>query len=213
MSSSIPPQAARLTAPRLVRITQYWGGAALMLGNLLFILNKLDEMSQVFLSRWMRDLISGQTPGLILLGQVALIIGYVAYARFYTPRAGGFGRNALRLFCGGGILLAVGHVGFIAERRLQAAEAVLWMLVVIGLMAMLLGLLALGIANLRQQILGRWRWLPLVTALMGLIGFFGFGGEESRGVFLIFRTLFALGLIGLGLALWLERPAQPEAAR
>jgi hypothetical protein len=33
-----------------LRITPLWGGTALMLGNLLFILNKLDEMSQVFLS-------------------------------------------------------------------------------------------------------------------------------------------------------------------
>jgi hypothetical protein len=51
------------------------------------------------------------------------------------------------------------------------------MLVVIGLVVMLLGLLTFGIANLRQLVIGRWRWLPLATALMGLIGFFGFGGE------------------------------------
>jgi hypothetical protein len=36
-----------------------WGGAAFVLGNLLFIVNKLDEMSRLFLSRWMPDVISG----------------------------------------------------------------------------------------------------------------------------------------------------------
>lgn len=51
MSSSAPLQTARFTASRLVRATQLWGGAALMLGNLLFVLNKLDEMSRVFLAR------------------------------------------------------------------------------------------------------------------------------------------------------------------
>ena len=32
-------------------------------------------------------------------------------------------------------------------------------------------------------------------------------------VFLLFRTLFALGLFGLGLTLWLEKPVQPEVVR
>jgi hypothetical protein len=41
---------------------------------------------------------------------------------------------------------------------------------------------------------------------MGFIGFFLFSGEEITATFLFFRTLFALGLIGLGLILWLERP-------
>ena len=57
--------------------THQLGGMAFVLGNLLFLVNKLDEMSRLFLGRWMPDLISGQNPVLILLGQVALIIGYV----------------------------------------------------------------------------------------------------------------------------------------
>ena len=39
---------------------------------------------------------------------------------------------------------------------------------------------------------------------MGLIGFFVFRGEEITAIFLLFRTLFALGLIGLGVLLWME---------
>ena len=185
-----------------------WGGVAFMLGNVLFIVNKLDEMSRLFLSRPIPDVISGQDVLLIIIGQVALIIGYVAYFQFYAPRVERFGKIALRLFCGGGILLAVAHVSFMPTVGFDV-----FIFVIIGLAVMLIGLILFGIANLRQPILGRWQWLPLATGLMGFIGFFLFSGEEITATFLLFRTLFALGLIGLGLTLWLEKPVQPEIVR
>jgi hypothetical protein len=76
---------------------QQWGGAAFVLGNLLFMVNKLNEMSRLFLGRWMLDVISGQNPVLIFLGQVALVIGYVAYYQFYSQRLGG--RAKMRSDC------------------------------------------------------------------------------------------------------------------
>ena len=78
---------------------------------------------------------------------------------------------------------------------------------------MLMGLILFGIANLRQPILGRWQWLPLTTGLVGVFGFLLFSGEEITAIFLLFRTLFALGLFGLGLTLWLEKPGQLEVVR
>lgn len=183
-----------------------WGGAAFVLGNLLFITNKLDEMSRLFLGRGMPDVISGQDMLLILIGQVALIVGYAAFYQRYGQCVGRFGRNALRLFSGGGILLAVGHAVFIDGFRLPDA---LFFLILIGAAAVIAGLIAFGIANLRQPVLGRWQWLPLATGIMGFVGFFLFSGEEITATFLLFRTLFALGLIGLGLILWLEEPVQP----
>lgn len=181
-----------------------WGGAAFILGNLLFIVNKLNEMSRLFLSRWMPDVISGQDMLLIFIGQVALIIGFVAYFWLYAQRVGRFGKNALRLFCGGGILLAVGHITFMP---LLAFD--LFILIIIGLAAMLIGLILFGIANLRQPVLRHWQWLPLTTGLLGVVGFFFFSGDQTIAIFLLFRTLFALGLIGLGLTLSLEKPVQP----
>jgi len=192
------------------RVAQ-WGGVAFMFGNLLFLVNKLDEMSRLFLSRSMPDVISGQDRLLILLGQVALIIGYVAYFWLYAGRGGRFVKNALRLFCGGGILLAIGHVGFMSNLPMPVVD--LFIFVLIGLAVMLIGLIGFGIASLRQPILGRWPWLPLATGLMGFIGFFLFSGAEVTAVFLLFRTLFALGLFGLGLALWLEEPVQSQIVR
>jgi len=60
-----------------------------MIGNLLFLANKFNEMSRLFLSRWIPDVISGQDVLLILIGQVALIFGYMAIFRLYTRHAGG----------------------------------------------------------------------------------------------------------------------------
>jgi hypothetical protein len=82
--------------------------------------------------------------------------------------------------------------------------------VIVGLLFLLIGLIWFGILNLRQPVLGRWRWLPLVTGLMGFIGFFLFSGEEITALFLFFRTLFALELMALGAILWLEKPIQPR---
>ena len=185
-----------------------WGGVAFMLGNVLFLVNKFNEMSRLFLSRSMADVISGEDTLLIIIGQVALIIGYVAYFWLYAQRVRRFGKIALSLFCGGGILLAVAHVSFMSTVGFDV-----FIFVIIGLAVMLLGLILFGIATLRQPILGRWQWLPLATGLMGFIGFFLFSGEEITAVFLFFRTLFALGLIALGLTLWLEKPVQPEIVR
>jgi hypothetical protein len=202
-----------LSTPGFVR----WGGLAFVFGNALFFVNKLNEMSRLFLGRTMPDVISGRNLGLILLGQVALIVGYLAYYKVYSPRVGRWGKVALRLFTGGGIVLAVGHVSFMSGLAdylpasiLPMAEN-LFLLVLIGVLVLLIGLIWLGILNLRQPILGRWRWLPLATGLMGFLGFVVFGGQEITSVFLLFRTLFALGLMGLGLALWLEKPALPAA--
>jgi hypothetical protein len=207
-----------LQPPKTIPL-QRWGGAALMIGNVLFMVNKLDEMSRLFLSRPMPDMISGQNPFLILTGQIALIIGYVAYAQFYTQRVGRFGKYALRLFCGGGIVLAIGHVSFMSSLAdylppsLSPYAENMFLLVLIGLSLLLIGLIWFGILNLRQPVLTRWQWLPLATGSMGFIGFFLFSGEEITATFLLFRTLFALGLIGLGLSLWLEKPAHPEIVR
>ncbi len=191
------------------RVSRF-GGAAFILGSLLFLANKLDEMSRLFLSRSMPDVISGEDVLLILIGQVFSIMGFLAYFRVYGPRTRRFGKSSLLLFCGGGILLAVAHIAFMPLGRTLPLDPFLF--VILGLAAMLIGLILFGIANLRQPILSRWQWLPLATGLIGFAGFFLFSGEQLSSVFLALRTLFALGLVGLGLTLSLETPARAEAA-
>ncbi len=196
-----------------------WGGLAFVLGNALFLVNKLNEMSRLFLGRPMPDVISGENLGLIILGQVALIVGYLTYYKVYSQRVGRRGKAALQLFTGGGIVLAVGHVSFMSgladylPASIMPMAENLFLLVLIGMLFLLTGLLWLGVLNVRQPILTRWPWLPLATGLMGFIGFVLLGGREITAVFLVFRTLFALGLMGMGLTLWLEEPALPAAAQ
>jgi len=193
-----------------------WGGVAFALGNVLFIVNKLDEMSRHFLGRPMPDVISGENTLLILIGQVALIIGYIAFYKFYGERVTRQAKIALTLFSVGGIVLAVGHVTFMSALDSFLPSAMrpyaesLFLLVFIGLLILLVGLIWLGVLNLRQPMLNGWRWLPLTTGLMGFVGFFLFSGAEINSTFLFFRTLFALGLIGMGLNLWWEKPLQRE---
>lgn len=191
--------------------TYQWGGAAFMLGSLLFLVNKLNEMSRLFLSHSVSDVIDGQDTLLILLGQLAFIFGYVAFWQLYAQRAGHWARMAMRLLCSGGILVAWGHTSFISSLP-NFAES-LFALVLLGMLLLVSGLIWLGILNLRQPITAHWRWLPLATGLMGFIGFFLFSGEEITAVFLLFRTLFALGLLGLGLTMWLDDATQLAVAR
>jgi hypothetical protein len=185
---------------------QRWGGAAFVIGNLLFILNKLNDMSRLFLGRDMPDLISGETVWLIVIGQITLIVGFGAQYWAYSKRADRFGKIALSMYCGGGVLLAISHIGF-----MPILAEWLFIFVMIGLLVMVVGQILFGLANLRKPILGRMQWLPLATGIMGAVGFFVFRGEEITAIFLAFRTLFALGLCGLGAILFLEPYKQKEA--
>ena len=190
--------------------TYQWGGVAFMLGSLFFLVNKLNEMSRLFFSHWMPDVIDGQDTLPIVIGQVAFIIGYIGFWRLYAARVSRGGKFALGLFCGGGIMLAFGHMSFMSA--LGNVEY-LFALVLLGMLLLTIGLIWFGILNLRQPVLSHWPWLPLVTGVMGFIGFFLFSGEEITAVFLFFRTLFALGLFGLGLTMWLDNATQVKVAR
>lgn len=188
-----------------------WGGAAFAVGGLLFLANKFNDMSRVFLGQSMPDIISGDDPLLIAIGQATLIAGFVTWFRFYAPKVGRFTKVALYLFSGGGILLALGHVSFISS--LPQFEFA-FIFVIFGTLGLLAGLFGVGVATLRKPMLGRWQWLPLATGLMGFIGFIGLSGQNSTALFLVFRSLFALGLIALGLTLMLEQhPLQAQSPR
>ena len=60
---------------------------------------------------------------LILTGQVAFVIGYVGFWRLYAEQAGRWGKHALRLFCVGGILMAIGHVTAILIRPMWSERS------------------------------------------------------------------------------------------
>ena len=171
------------------------GGAAFALGNLLFLGNKVNEMSRLFLGRFMPDLISGEDRLLFTFGQLLLIAGYIGFLQTYVP-SGKFARITFRLFAWGGMLTAVGHTAF-----MDGMPELLFAFVLLGMLLMLPGLIGFGISNFREPVITRWKWLPLFTGLMGFVGFFLFSGEQITATFLAFRTLFALGLAGMGFGL------------
>ena len=175
------------------------GGIAYMFGSLLFLINKFNEMSRLWLGQFMPDVIDGNDVAVIVIGQVALVIGYVIYFRHFAPRSGKAAQVGIALFCVGGIMVAVAHS--IPERIVPFIFALL----AVGLIIMLFGLFWFGIVALRQPVLTRWRWLPLFTGVMGALGFLIFSGPEINARFLVFRTLFALGLFAMGLNLALEK--------
>ena len=188
-----------LQSPKTIPLHRV-GGMAFMLGNVLFLVNKFDEMSRLFLGRYMADVISGEDRVLIVFGQVLLIAGYMGFLKAYVPTER-FARITFRLFGWGGMIVAIGHASF-----MDGMPDELFALVLLGMFLMVPGLILFGISNLRKPVIARWKWLPLFTGLMGFIGFFLFSGEEITAMFLFFRTLFALGLVGMGVGLWLEKP-------
>jgi hypothetical protein len=133
-----------------------WGGTAFMLGSLLFLAKKFNDMSRLFLSRPIPDVISGQNLLLILF-------------QVYATRVSRFGKMALRLFSGGGIVLAVGHVSFMNSLADYVPPSIFsyveafFIAVLIGTLLLIVGLIWFGVLNLRQPILGRGngcRWRP-----------------------------------------------------
>lgn len=187
-----------LPSPKTFPVSRI-GGAAFVLGNLLFLANKIDEMSRHFFNRPMADVISGEDRLLIAFGQVLLITGYIGFLKSYAP-AGRFARITFRLFAWGGMVTAIGHTSFI-----DGSPEMFFALVLLGMLLMLPGLILFGISNLRAPVVAHWKWLPLFTGLMGFTGFSLFSGEEVTATFLTFRTLFALGLVAMGVGLWRQK--------
>lgn len=184
-------------------IVNRWSGSALVLGSLLFILNKLDDMSRVFLNRLIPDLITGRDSVLIAAGQVLLVIGLLGCYLVYAKRCNRAGKIGLFLLLSGGILLALGHATF----NLFVKDDSLFALVILGVFLMVVGLTLFGAVNLRSHALRYWQPLPLVTGLLGIAAFFLYDSDKNPFIFLSLRTLFGVGLVLMGVILWLDTRA------
>lgn len=181
--------------------TYRWSGAALVLGSVLFIVNKFNDISAVFLNRFIPDVISGQNLLLVAAGQIALVIGLFGCYRLYAARTNKFGKIGLGLLLCGGILLALGHIVF---TPLVQAEW-LFLFVFFGALLMFAGLILFGAVNLRHPVLAFWQWVPLAAGMLGTIGFLLSGGSENPVMFLPLRTLFGFGLVLLGVMMWMDK--------
>ncbi len=168
-----------------------WGGPALMLGALAFMLTKRKSYVDP------DDSVLGL---FMLVGFSSWLAGLVALYVRYGPVSGPLGKTGLGTAVVGLILLAVGHpFSFMTEIDL-------FILIILGGLALTIGPLLFGIAALQREVLPRyWRALPLLTGLTGFAWFFFTNSEGNRLAFMLLRTLFALGWLLLGYVLWSDR--------
>ncbi len=141
----------------------------------------------------------------MLVGFSSWLAGLVALYVRYGPVSGPLGETGLDTAVVGLILLAVGHpIPFMTEIDL-------FILIILGGLALTIGPLLFGIAALQREVLPRyWRALPLLTGLTGFAWFFFTNSEGNRLAFMLLRTLFALGWLLLGYVLWSDREVPTE---
>jgi hypothetical protein len=176
-----------------------WSGAALILGSVLFIVNKFDDMGQVYLNQPVPDFITGQSIALLAIGQIMLVLGLLGCYLLYATRTHLLGKIGLIVLVTGGVLLAIGHISFTS---FVPDDSPFFLLVILGVLLMALGMALFGAVNLRVKALQFWQPLPLGTGLLGFVAFVLFGGDQNPEVFLLLRTLFGIGLVLLGLVMW-----------
>lgn len=183
-------------------------GLALALGSLAFILNKANELSRVFLNRPMPDMITGRDSILLLLGQVLLVVGLFGFYRLYAARVSGLAKIGLLLLPIGGFLLALGHISFTPIQE----EGPFFLFVILGVLLLMAGLILFGALNLRARVLPYAQPLPLLTGILGVVAFFFAGPGDITDLFLVLRTLFGVGLVWMGVILFLDSHAVPAPA-
>ncbi len=174
-------------------------GGALIVGSLLFIANKVDDMGQVYLNQSLPDLITGESLLALAIGQVALALGVVGCYLLYAKRTNVLGKIGLSLLVIGGVLLALGHISFTS---FVPEDSPTFLLVILGVLLVVVGLTLFGVVNLRSKALQSWQLLPLITGLLGFAAFVLFGNDQNPVVFLALRTLFGIGLALLGVIMW-----------
>jgi hypothetical protein len=164
------------------------GGLALVLGALMFSLTK---------ARGYVDPDDSLLGYFMFTAFTLWLVGLATLYSRYGPVSGQLGKSGLGIAVVGVLLLAVGH------RFTFMGEVDLFMIVILGGFALMLGPFLFGIAVLQREVLPRYgRAMPLFTGLMGFAWFFFTNSESNQFSFMFFRSLFALGWILLGYVLW-----------
>jgi hypothetical protein len=144
----------------------------------------------------------GALEALLFVGAVALIGTGVAALVIEARRADRFGKlGRIGLLCavlGLGVLVS----GFLIQALFFAGDFPYMPLVVLpGGLAMLVGLLILGVVILRADILPRWSAVLLV---LGTLAMLGFNDQDSR---VLLAIPFGVAWMGVGYALLVQSRA------
>ncbi len=185
-----------LSAPSLDRAR--WGGIALLVGVLIFLGSRF---------RHLVDPTDQMLGVLMVVAFGAWFLGLLALRSQYRRRSNLLGRVGLALSLVAVGLLTVGHVGaFLLE-----LDGPWFMPIVLGTLLLVLGVLSFGIAALRDGVLPRWRAVPAIAGVVGLLWImFAFDARPVEGnpeAFLLMRTAFGLCWLPLGYILLTDRRA------
>ncbi len=176
-------EASRVLSPGIVR----WGSLASMLGGLLFAAKAFwDRNDGPLVGADITDTLAFVLPLLFLAGLSGL------YVRT-RGRLGGLGWAGFAL---GSIGAVTGSVGEVVGE---------WPIPALGLVALLIGLMLVGLSAISMNLLSGWSALPLVIGLLG----FGWAFTDSYGVaeawarlvHLLLAWAFGLCWVLMGLAL------------
>lgn len=183
-------------------------GPAAMLGGVLALAWILLQVSVVESSRGQTESLAVSGPSLYML--LALLVGAAflllaiglmgLYDRLTRP--GRWARVGLVL-THVLVVMAVVYIVLSGVAALGAGAFVplAWTALMLADLSLHVGLLTLGVATVRE---GGWRWrlLPLV---LGVLGILALVGEQVEALGLVLIVLFGLGWVLLGYALWIER--------
>jgi len=142
----------------------------------------------------------GKYEWLLFIPCILFMAGLLAFHARQANRTGQSGKAGLILSL---VALALMAVGAVYESGL----------LLLGVLALILGLTAFGIATIRARVWPRWsRPLALLVGLTLLLApvllFIVGRGTGAREVELIISCLFSLGWILLGYALWSDKVGQ-----
>lgn len=135
----------------------------------------------------------------------AWLLGLLVLRGQYRHRSDRLGRLGLALSPAAIVLLVVGHVGaFLLEL------AGPWFLpIMVGTFLLIVGMLAFGTAALRGDVLPRWRAVPAIAGVVGLLWMvFAFDARPVEGnpeAFLLMRTAFGVCWLPLAYILLTDR--------
>ena len=181
-----------------------WGGIALLVGVLIFIGSRF---------RHLVDPTDQMLGALMVVAFVAWFLGLLALRAQYRHRSNRLGRVGLVVGPVAIVFLTVGHVGgFLFE-----LDGPWFMPIVFGTLLLVIGVLAFGIAALRGDVLPRWRAVPAITGVVGLLWILF--ASDSRPVegnpeaFLLMRTAFGLCWLPLAYILATDRRGIGEPDR
>lgn len=191
----------------MTSILARWGGAAVILGGVLWmVLVPLITLTYPGRAGWGRtDTLLGlawedynrMLPVVLLL----LLVGLAELRGRYAARSGRLGKVGLILALIGLALMLVGNVvefwvaGGIRE-RMTTIDLIGWIGYSLGYLLLAVGLVLLGVATLRAQVLPRWNGVPLLIGLLVLPMYFTVTSGASVGA--VLAVLFGLGWVALG---------------